>query len=199
VTTERMATRAGKFFSHQELWYDLQDILRLLEADEQPRRGLFSAAIVMTYACLEAHTNFLGEQLFPSVWAEEKSKAASSPIRGTLAKLDFLSTALKVEFDRARALHSTLKALKRRRDQFAHPRIETRSHRVTVAEANRLRPIQSEYGRLLTQSFVHRAVQAVIETADKLQAAAHQQYPHKILGPHAFVGISGVGGISLDP
>jgi hypothetical protein len=194
-----MATREGKFFSHQELWYDLQDILRLLEADEQPRRGLFSAAIVLTYACLEAHVNFLGEELFPSVWAEEKGSAGNSPIRGTLAKLTFLSQELHVPLDRARAPYSTLKQLKRRRDQFAHPRIETRSHRVTVADANRLRPIESEYNRLLTQSFVRRAVQAVVDAANKLQAAAHQHHSHKIFGPHAFVGILGIRGVSIDP
>jgi hypothetical protein len=136
---------------------------------------------------------------FPSLWAEEKAKAANSPIRGTLAKLEFLSNELKVPLDRARAPYSTLKQLKRRRDQFAHPRIEIRSHRVTVADANRLRPIQSEYGRLLTQSFVRRAVQAVVETADNLQAAAHRQYSHKIFGPRAFVGILGMGGVSVDP
>lgn len=199
MTTERMATREGRFFSHQELWYDLQDILQLLEVNEPPRRGLFSAAIVITYACLEAHANFLGEQLFPSVWAEEKAKVANAPIRGTLAKLEFLSNELKVPLDHARTPYSTLKQLKRRRDQFAHPRIETRSHRLTVAEANRLRPIQSEYGRLLTESFIRRAVQAVVVTADKLQAAAHQQYPHKIFGPRAFFGILGMAGVSIDP
>jgi hypothetical protein len=189
-----MAIREGKFFSHQELWYDLQDILRLLEGDEQSRRGLFSASIVLTYACLEAHVNFLGEELFPLEWADEKGSA----IRGTLAKLAFLSERLQVPLDRARVPYSTLKQLKRRRDQFAHPRIETRSHRVTIANANRLRPIESEYNRLLTQAFIQRAVKAVVDTADKLQVAAHQQYPQKIFGPNAFVGILGIRGVSIE-
>lgn len=197
MTGDRMVTREGRFFSHQELWYDLQDVLRMIEADEQPRRGLFAAAIMMTYACLEAHANFLGEQLFPAVWAAEKT--ASATIRGTLTKVQFLAHELNVPLDRSRAPYSILKQLKRRRDQFAHPRIEIRSHRITVAEANRLRPIQSEYDRLLTRSFAGRAVQAVVETANKLQAAAHQQYSHKIFGPNAFVGILGITGFSLDP
>lgn len=196
--TERIATREGKFFTHQELWYDLEDILTLLEADQQPRRGLFTAAIVLIYACLEAHINFLGQELYPDLWQAEKNGAGDPRIRGTLAKVAFLSERLGTPLDRKQACYSTLRLLKRRRDQFAHPRIETRSHRVTVEEANRLRPIDSEYSRLLTRSFVRRALKAVTDTADVLQVAAHEQYPHKILGPRAFVGILGIRGVSID-
>lgn len=69
---------------------------------------------------------------------------------------------------------------------------------MTVEEANRLRPIDSEYGRLLTRSFVKRALQAVTDTANVLQAAAHEQFPAKILGPRAFIGILGIRGVSID-
>lgn len=196
--TERIATREGKFFTHQELWYDLEDILTLLEADQQPHRGLFTAAIVLIYACLEAHINFLGQELYPDLWQAEKNGAGDPRIRGTLAKVAFLSERLGTPLDRNQACYSTLRLLKRRRDKFAHPRIETRSHRVTVKEANRLRPIDSEYSRLLTRSFVRRALKAVTDTADVLQAAAHEQFPHQILGPRAFVGILGIRGVSID-
>jgi hypothetical protein len=198
VVTERLATREGKFFTHQELWYDLQDILAILEADQHPRRGLFTAAIVLIYACLEAHVNFLGQELYPGLWQDDKDGVGDPRLRGTLAKVAFLYERLGIPLDRTRASYSILRQLKRRRDQFAHPRIETRSHRVTVEEANRLRPIDSEYSRLLTRSFVRRALKAVTETASVLQAAAHEQFPHKILGPQAFVGILGIRGVSID-
>ena len=67
-------------------------------------------------------------------------------------------------------------------------------HCVTVAEANRLRPMVSDYNRLLTRSFVRRSVQAVPNAG--LQKAGYERSPGK-LAPRPFAGILDRG-VSID-
>jgi hypothetical protein len=96
------AKREALYYTHEFLWSDLDDVFGLLRTRNETPRGLFTAALVLTYSCFEAHLNFIGETLFPEAWSQERRTFSVPPYRGTLGKLAFLANKLGVAIDRGR-------------------------------------------------------------------------------------------------
>lgn len=193
MTTKR-AKREATFYTHEFLWSDLDDLWVLIEEDRKAPRGLFTSALVLLFACFEAHLNFLGETLFPDVWVNARQHFGRPPHRGTLGKFTYIANRLGLKVDRARKPYSTVAELQRRRHKLVHPLIESREHLVEFRDAGELRAPETRYDRIAEYGFLMKSRPAVQEMAGLLQRAAFEQFPGKIFGARAFTGVMGIRG-----
>lgn len=120
---ERRRTKVkGVTYHHRILWSVGGRLIQ--HADEDPDRrwyGYFSALLV-TFFAFEGFLNYIGEELYPREWEDEKELFSSGSRRGTKGKLEFLAERLAVPLDRGRRPYQSLSELSAFRHTMVHSR-----------------------------------------------------------------------------
>ena len=122
---ERKKTRVtGVTFHHRMLWSAARELIR--EADEEPGRRWhgYLAALLLAFFSFEGLLNYIGEELYPDEWSDEKVLFSQGPRRGATGKFEYLSDRLGVPFDRSRRPYQSLQKLSAFRRSMVHVRHE---------------------------------------------------------------------------
>ena len=198
METKRRAKLEGTFQTHNLLWFDLEDIWKLLGDRETTDHGLFTAALILLSSCLEAHANFLGESAFQKQWKDIRLYLRNSKRRGVVARVDYLAELLNVALDRSRDPYAALVELEKKRHKLVHPELEVIKQDVEFVDASGLEAPDTQYYEIASPDFLKRARAAVESVATVLQEAAFAQHPHVIFGAMPFSGVIGMRGVSIE-
>ena len=154
--------------------------------------------MLLAFAALEAYLNYLGPELCPDAWVDEKATFSSGKYRGTLGKLALLLERCELDVDRGREPWQTLKELNTRRDKLMHPRSEEWDRSVEFADPSEIRRIDPEFFALVDDAFLDKAMSSIEAVCSPLHSAAREIIGDgPALGPSAFRGMVGHQGGSL--
>jgi hypothetical protein len=121
----------GEHLVHRHLWHGAETLKHLADEKRVGRVYADLAAVLFLHFALDAFLNYVGPQLAPEAWKDERAHFGRGKHRGTLGKLNFLLDRLEVEVKRSKKPYSTLVALDQGRDKLVHPRPEPIKKRVS--------------------------------------------------------------------
>lgn len=192
------ARLVGEHYTWRSLWTGAQMLQERSRGEESGDWWLTLSAMLLAFAALEAYLNYIGPELCPEEWADEKATFSTGSYRGTLGKLTLLMTHCGIEIDRGRKPWQTLKDLNQRRDQLMHPRSEAWDREVTFKDSNELGHIDPQFFSLADPVFVDEAMAAIQSVCGPLhQAAGRLVGGGPAFGASAFIGMVGHQGGSI--
>ncbi len=115
-------------FTHRVLWECVQR--QIERAKEKPEGSWYFwlSAMTMGYMVFEAYLNYVGDELMPHVWCDERTFFSRPPYKGSLGKLTFLLEKQGIPYpDKNQRPFASVFVLKSIRDEIAH----ARPHRIT--------------------------------------------------------------------
>ena len=179
---------SGEEYSHKAVW--LVVMRQLGHAEAHPKGAQLDHMVSMVFAAhaLEGYANFLGEKIAPDLWADERERFRDGGLAGKLEVL-YERCGLPVLVRGCRPW-STIRELKRLRDDIAHPR--TRTTRKTTEYVDRKEPAlfaKSWLDNVVSYDRAMRAMEDVKSIADRLHEAALARFPYAGLLPDALGGI----------
>ena len=115
----------GVTYYHRFLWSAAGRLIQ--EADELPEGKWYAylSALVLSFFSFEGLLNYMGHELYPEVWEEERTFFVKNPYRGTAGKLEFLAEKLSVPIDDSCRPYRSFRYLLAFRNEVAHVRHET--------------------------------------------------------------------------
>ena len=191
-------TYAGKEFTHRELWKIVEEERQRANANE---RGWFApslVAMVFAFHTVEAYLNFIGEQLAPDVWKDERNFFRREPYRGFDGKLRKVLELVGLPNEATARPQKTIEELKTLRDLIAHGRSETLSGEIAHGQSedpplpiSTLRAHVIPHSRLaLVVSDVEKFLNSIHEKAAPLHEAVASWDDHNWFGSKALQGPS---------
>lgn len=192
------ARQSGEHYTWRSLWLGASSLADRGRRDEEGNWWLTLSAMLLAFAALEAYLNYIGPELCPAEWADEKAFFSKGDYRGTLGKLAFLMNHCALPIDRGRKPWQLLKDLNRRRDKLVHPRSEAWDREVAFKDVKELGRIDAEFLQLVDESFVDDAMTAIQVVCDPLHEAASRLVGGgPAFGTSAFLGMLGVQGSAI--
>jgi hypothetical protein len=126
ITTEY----EGIEYTHRVLWKIVEDQARI--AAERGDRGDWFGpslvAMVFAFHTVEAYANFVGEQVAPEIWADERNYFRKEPYRGWDGKLRKILELVKIDLLPGERPLVTLLLLKELRDAIGHGKSQRFTH-----------------------------------------------------------------------
>jgi hypothetical protein len=118
-------TYEGKELIHRHLWEIVETEAKLANEREQGWRSPTLVAMVFAFHAVEAYLNYVGEQLAPEIWKDERNFFRKEPYRGWDGKLRKVMELVNLPWPEpaVRPLKTILE-LKRLRDLIAHGKSE---------------------------------------------------------------------------
>ncbi len=127
-------TYEGKELIHRHLWEIVEAEAKLANEQEQGWRNPTLVAMVFAFHTVEAYLNYVGEQLAPEIWQDERNFFRKEPYRGWDGKLRKVMELVALPWPEpvARPLKTILE-LKQLRDLIAHGKSEALTGEVVHA------------------------------------------------------------------
>jgi hypothetical protein len=114
----------GVEYTHRVLWTIVEDQVRLVRERERDWFGPALVAKVFAFHAVEAYINYVGEQIAPAVWADERNFFRKEPYRGWEGKVRYVLELVKIPWTPQERPLSTLMKLKELRDAIGHGKSE---------------------------------------------------------------------------
>lgn len=168
--TRKKTRVTGVSFHHRRVWGAAQRLLQ--QADEDPGRRWheYLAAVLLSSFAFEGLLNYIGDELYPSVWTEERSFFGVGQYRGTDGKLKYLAEKLNLAIDRSRRPFQSFRELLALRNETAHLRHEVVDEEI-VTSMHEIGQ-SSDIPELARHEAAHRVIQDLTELSEGLYRAA---------------------------
>jgi hypothetical protein len=116
---------AGKELVHRHLWEIAETEAKLANEQERGWRNPTLVAMVFAFHTVEAYLNYVGEQLDPEAWRDERTFFQREPYRGWNGKLRYVMRLVALPWpDPVERPLTTILELKQLRDLIAHGKCE---------------------------------------------------------------------------
>lgn len=192
-----LSVTSGHFtsFAHKVLWDSSQRHLSIAGERPQDSWMLHLSAGLLAAAAFEAYLNYLGEEMLPQVWAQERKYFSSEPYRGTAGKLRRIAEEIKWRLpSKSHKPFSGLLELQNLRDKMVHARPKKTSYR-RIHKANEFPPVPSTW---LYREAPAKRIRTLIADAEAFAVALHSavlrsEFRNAIFGSHPFLGSLGFG------
>jgi hypothetical protein len=169
----RTSSIEGEIYIHRKLW---AVVSRQIEnATKNPRGAFYDhlAAMIFAFHTLEAYLNFIGEQLAPSIWRDERNFFRKEPYRGFDGKVrKILELCSITEPDRSNRPYSTIWCLKDLRDLIAHGKPEKFSYFVDHYADEEPSLYKEPFNDLVTHENAYYAVEDIKSFIEMIHSAA---------------------------
>lgn len=194
---------SGQFvsFAHRLLWDSSQRHLAI--ATERPGDSwmLHLSAGLLAAAAFEAYLNYLGEEILPNVWANERSFFSTPPYQGTGGKLKRIAEELEWSLPpTSRKPLSGVIELQSLRDKMVHARPKKESYR-RVHKEGEFAPVPATW---LYREAPERRVRALVADVNAFAVSLHNavlqsEFRNVVFGNHPFLGALGFGTHTVGP
>lgn len=182
-------------FAHRLLWDSSQRHLAI--ASERPSDSwmLHLSAGLLAAAAFEAYLNYLGEEMLPELWANERSFFSTPPYQGTFGKLKRIAEELGWNLpSKSRKPLCGVIELQSLRDKMVHARPKKENYR-RVHRENEFAPVPATW---LYREAPERRVRSLVADANAFAVSLHNavlqsQFRNVVFGSHPFVGALGFG------
>lgn len=187
-------------FSHRLLWDSVIRHLALAEQHSADSWQLHLSAGLLAAAAFEAYLNYLGEEILPTVWEDERKYFSQEPYKGTAGKLlriaEEVGLTLPGTSEKPYVGFSELQAL---RDKMVHARPSRKSYR-SIHSSNEMPRFPRHWLELEAPP---ERIKANIEHLEQLAIIVHSaiqvsKCKNAIFGAHPFLGLLGIGTHSVD-
>ncbi len=193
----KMAVTSGYYtsYAHRILWDSAQRHLELATQHPDDAWALHLSAGLLAAAAFEAYLNYVGEEILPQVWEEERSFFNTAQYRGTDGKLKRIAEEIGLTLPaRGRKPYSGVLSLQKLRDKLVHARTERHSIRVKH-RAGTLPPTPSSW---LQEEAHPKRIRGYITDVEELTVTLHNElmqseFRFVIFGAHPFIGMLGGG------
>lgn len=111
-------------YPHEILWRSALQSLELIDTNESTREDRLSIqALLSGFLSFEGFINFLGLEVFPKIWGNERQFFSRGDYVGIEGKLAYLFEKLPdLELKKGEEPFQTFKKVKRVRDKLSHPK-----------------------------------------------------------------------------
>lgn len=187
-------------FAHRLLWDSSQRHLAI--ATERPGDSwmLHLSAGLLAAAAFEAYLNYLGEEILPDVWANERSFFSTTPYQGTGGKLKGIAEELEWSLPpKSRKPLSGVIELQSLRDKMVHARPKRENYR-RVHKEGKFAPFPATW---LYREAPEKRVRALVADVDAFAVSLHNavlesEFRNVVFGSHPFLGALGFGTHSVE-
>jgi hypothetical protein len=183
--------RSTETFSHEILWRASQTALRTATIDHAHIRPdhLAIQSLLCGFLAFEGFINFVGEEIAPSVWANEREFFGPEDFRGIAGKVKYLFTLFPgAQLKKGEEPYQTFWKLKRTRDDLAHNRVL----RVTEVTANDNPEFSTQWESFDSPAKVEKGLTRLKELAEIIRLEAlkrlNEDYQVSHLNFRAFEG-----------
>jgi hypothetical protein len=182
-------------FAHRHLWDSAMRHLRLAEANPEDSWHLHLSAAFLAAVAFEAYLNFLGDEMLPHVWKDERIVFTQEPYRGTMGKLKRIAEELCWPLPRRdRKPLSGYCELVALRDKVAH----ARQVKVEYRKVHRDDQFPSLPRGWLEAEAPPKRVRRLISDVEALASLLHAQvmqsdFRYVVFGSHPFLGALAIG------
>lgn len=184
-------------FTHRILWSTvkvLRESARKAENDSI-RFYLNLSVMVHLYFSLEAYLNYLGENINPQLWKNEKDFFRRRPYIETMGKLDYLMEKCNMNIDKSCRPYQTIKKLHKIRVYLVHGK--TDRNRTTInpkhlkkrSDNKQSDAFKSFLDINITEGNTEKAMIDTERIITDLHSAALNNYPHEGLFQDPLMGI----------
>ncbi len=190
------ASGSSLSFAHRVLWDAVLTQLEVARERPEASWSCHLAAALLAAASFEAYLNYVGEELLPHIWADERANFSKAKYKGVMGKLKRIAEEIQWELPgKNMPPYLGVVELQALREKIVHARPARSEYKVQFKEGNAPRLP----GRWLERELpIHRA-ERLIKSANDLAVALHEALEKSdasglIFGAHPFVGAIGVGG-----
>ena len=193
----RLNVTSGNYvsFAHRLLWDSSQRHIAI--ANERPEDSwmLYLSAGLLAAAAYEAYLNYLGEEMLPDIWTDERKFFSSEPYRGTEGKLKRISEEIEWSLPpKSRKPLSGVIELQSLRDKMVHAKPKKEAYRRTHKE-DESPPTPSTW---LYREAPVRKVRALVADVEAFAVSLHNavlqsEFRYVVFGSHPFLGALGFG------
>jgi hypothetical protein len=193
-----LVVTSGQFvsFAHRILWECAQRQLKIAEQCPADSWMLHLSAGLLSAAAFEAYLNYLGGEMLPQVWAQERSFFSQPEYRGTSGKLKRITEELGYLLPPN--THQPYRAwldLVQLRDRIVHAKPKKKDYRV-LHQQSRLPRTQVMW---LYPEAKEARIASLISHTQKFATELHtlvknSEFRFVIFGGHPFLGALGFGG-----
>ena len=191
---------SGKYesYAHKLLWESSRRHLSLSEANPEDSWLLHLSAGLLAAAAFEAYLNYVGEEVLPHIWDQERTFFAQAPYKGTFGKLKRIAEEIRWELPR-RDLQPIAGAVELHalRDKVVHGR----TLRVNWKRTHPANQLPRTPGGWLSAEAPPTKVRRLIVKTEELAILLHghllaSEFQYCILGSHPLIGMLGFGSLS---
>ena len=192
-----LAETSGEYtsFAHRVLWESSRR--HLLIAGERPSDSwmLHLSAGLLGAAAFEAYLNYVGEEMLPHVWKDERRFFSSPTYRGTNGKLRRIAEELGFSLPpRTHKPYAGWLSLVELRDKLVH----ARPKKVTYRTTHRADKFPKEPTTWLRAEASPEIVRTLIDTTECFATELHSlilrlEFRHVVFGSHPFLGALAFG------
>ena len=164
---EKKKTRVtGVTHHHRILWSAAERLVGDADENSEGKWYAYMSVLLLTFFSFEGLLNYIGEEIYPKEWDEEKEFFSEDPYRGTVGKLHFLSDKLAVPLDRSRRPYQSFQSLLKFRNEIVHVRQEKVDTEIVTSleEIGR----ESYIPKIVAPISVHRIRDDIEELGDML-------------------------------
>ena len=114
--------------SYETLWRAAITSLEMAKVDDEETRSdhLSISSILTGFFAFEGFLNFVGEEIAPDIWKDERTFFSKSDFRGVMGKVEYLYSLFSdTELDKSCDPYQTVKKIKTIRDYLVHNRVKS--------------------------------------------------------------------------
>jgi hypothetical protein len=175
-------------YTHEYLWRAAKVMAEESESSERNALYFRITALLMSYLAFEAFINFLGQILFPEVWANEKEafKGKGDVVEAKISKLT--EKLVNFEWRKGAEPYQKIKRLKDFRDMVIHGKFMSSSYETTRQDDGSYIKWQHNWDSFVQPSHVTEYMEAIRQFCQSLIVEARKGSEHPHLGFDAFAG-----------
>lgn len=189
-------------FAHRILWDSSRRHLSLAGLHQADSWQLHLSAGLLAAAAFEGYLNYLGQELLPALWENERASFSTPPYRGVNGKLRRIAEEVEWPLPpRSRKPFAGLAELQSLRDKMVHAKPKRENFRRVHKEGE----FGPGPGVWLHPEFSDRRVLALISDTEAVAVLLHNAVLKSsfrnvaFLGKHPFLGATGYGLHSVEP
>lgn len=199
---EPLAVTTGNYesFAHRLLWDSAQRHLRIAKERSDDSWMLHLSAGLLSAVAFEAYLNYVGGEILPHVWNQERSYFSSSQYRGTAGKFKRIAEELGyAPPPKAHKPYAAWLELVSLRDKMVHARTKKESYRIVHKRSQFPRTPATWLYREASPSRVAGLIAQTEQLAVELHTLIlNSEFCFVVFGGHPFIGALGVGGGSTQ-
>lgn len=182
-------------FAHRLLWDSARRHLAIAKERPDDSWFLHLSAGLLAAAAFEAYLNYLGEEMLPDVWANERQFFSAEPYRGTHGKLKRIAEELDWTLPpKSRKPFSGLVEAQSLRDKMVHARPKKETYR-RVHKDGEFPPTPSTW---LYREAPERRVRTLVADVEQFAIMLHNavlssEFRGVVFGSHPFLGALSFG------
>lgn len=188
-------------FAHRLLWESSQRHLSIAAERPEDSWMLHLSAGLLAAAAFEAYLNYLGEEILPEIWRDERHFFSAPPYRGTSGKLQRIAEELDWPLPaKYRKPLSSVIELQSLRDKMVHARPRKETYRRVHKEGEFATLPATWLYREAPAKRVLTLIADVQMFATQLHnAVLKSEFKNVVFGSHPFLGALGFGTHTVVP